>query len=980
MTLILPPFLLMLTRFRSCSSALPLADAFCQGALMTIVDGLGALPVASGLSREGLQNLRSSCWRFLEGLVSPSIAPEAVPLDVVDDGHRFSVGPYGVSKGPAPPTSVGYTLLAPTTRLNAMRVVRALQLPKPILLEGSPGVGKTSLVTALSAATGHPLVRINLSDQTDLMDLLGSDLPVEGGKSGEFAWKDAPFLAAMQSGDWVLLDEMNLASQSVLEGLNSCLDHRGTVYIPELDRTFSRHPEFRIFAAQNPLGQGGGRKGLPKSFLDRFSVVHMEELDRSDLRAIAEALFPTVDTAILERMIAFNQRVHEETTVGRSFGMEGSPWEFNLRDVLRWLSLVQASSGFDAHRFQPLEYVRLLYLQRFRNRADREHVARIFAGIFGTEIEPDEQPWVAVTADSVQVGHSLYPRADDGVALQRAGFTIPFRRSMHQPLEALTKCLEMGWLSILTGPRGCGKSTLVRQVAALGGRRLREFAMNAEVDTLELLGSFEQADRFRDLDGIVRDIIEALKHAVDVQLHSQGTSALYTSLATLRQLRLRLAEEAAELDLRELGEGVQRILTDPVVAGLQATKDLETRLAGALSSAESAVAAARFEWVDGPLVQAMKNGDWLLIEDANLCSPSVLDRLNSLFETGGRLQLAERGPVNGEIQIIAPHPDFRLVMTLDPRNGELSRAMRNRGIEIAMLESASPNQPQLKTSQHAIDAFREPSVSDLALLSRLRMPNPSAETDQAFVAHLVSKLAPTRFALAARFLRANAFAEHTDSTVAGLRELVRHPLVLSINTCKRRFANTREVPSKVLLEQVRADLSLVARNSSRFRVGLELKLVCTPRALRASLCKTAYRCFPGAALRRGRVRGFESAVRCAGRPRQSLLGDSQRSRQRLGSRRESSQVFERLGSVRAGREWPLQAGREHVDRRGIIPAAPSARRSHRRGRRPSRRSPGSGHDHDFRAEPHRARRRARCSHRQPASRYQHHSTSDRVDL
>ena len=35
----------------------------------------------------------------------------------------------------------------------------------------------------------------------------------------------------MQRGEWVLLDEMNLASQSVLEGLNACLDHRGEAYI-----------------------------------------------------------------------------------------------------------------------------------------------------------------------------------------------------------------------------------------------------------------------------------------------------------------------------------------------------------------------------------------------------------------------------------------------------------------------------------------------------------------------------------------------------------------------------------------------------------------------------------------------------------------------------------------------------------------------------------------------------------------------------
>lgn len=71
----------------------------------------------------------------------------------------------------------------------------------------------------------------------------------------------------------MLLDELNLASQSVLEGLNSCLDHRTTVYIPELSREFHCHPNFRVFAAQNPTHQGGGRKGLPKSFLNRFTEV-----------------------------------------------------------------------------------------------------------------------------------------------------------------------------------------------------------------------------------------------------------------------------------------------------------------------------------------------------------------------------------------------------------------------------------------------------------------------------------------------------------------------------------------------------------------------------------------------------------------------------------------------------------------------------------------------------------------------------------
>lgn len=48
-----------------------------------------------------------------------------------------------------------------------------------------------------------------------------------------FKWYDGVLLEAMKKGYWILLDELNLTSQSVLEGLNAILDHRGEVYLPE---------------------------------------------------------------------------------------------------------------------------------------------------------------------------------------------------------------------------------------------------------------------------------------------------------------------------------------------------------------------------------------------------------------------------------------------------------------------------------------------------------------------------------------------------------------------------------------------------------------------------------------------------------------------------------------------------------------------------------------------------------------------------
>jgi hypothetical protein len=100
-------------------------------------------------------------------------------------------------------------------------------------------------------------------------------------------------------------------------------------------------------------------------------------------------------------------------------------------------------------------------------------------------------------------------------------------------------------------------------------------------------------------------------------------------------------------------------------------------------------ATGSFEWVDGVLLKAMASGDWVLLDNANLCSPTVLDRLNPLLEPAGELLVPEAGLVGGAPLIAVPASGFRLLLALDPSHGEVSRAMRNRGIEVFMLHADS---------------------------------------------------------------------------------------------------------------------------------------------------------------------------------------------------------------------------------------------------------------------------------------------------
>ena len=666
-----------------------LETSIFHGAGMVYIDSLGANPAGMlATSQNVVHEQRSTCLSKLAdifGFDASSIYYNS--NEIRDEDSKISIGLFSIPKYSASQSLSSFSLNTPTTRQNAMRIVRALQLSKSLLIEGNPGVGKTTLVEALSALCGAHLTRINLSEQTDLMDLFGSDVPVESGSIGQFEWRDAPFLRAMQRGEWVLLDEMNLASQSVLEGLNACLDHRGQVYIPELDQNFSKHPDFKLFAAQNPHSQGGGRKGLPVSFVNRFTVVYADAYTEADMLSITSHVYPDVSQEISQGITDSILKVNKLILTTSGHFSAGSPWEFNLRDILRWLDLSNTKRslllGASVENFQ-----NLLVNNRLRSIEDVSAIQKHLEVDTEHQIQALANGYQALSPDLLQCGYGLLER--HGIASSSPALS---RRHAPSIMESLVIAVEKNWPCLLVGRSGAGKSSILHDLAGHVGATLSLLSLNSDMDTMDLIGGYEQIDPHRHLTATLAQFQDSIRRVVLQRLLNDPT-------ATDTQVLLSLfsTHESKPEEVTGILNNVDALAIPELMPLTEKCRFLLQRIKGD--------SRARFEWVDGILIEAMEAGNWLILDNANFCSSSVLDRLNALLEPNGVLSINEHRLEDGSPRVITRHPDFRIFLTMDPQHGELSRAMRNRCVELFLPEHAEmPHELVLPQADSHLNGF-----------------------------------------------------------------------------------------------------------------------------------------------------------------------------------------------------------------------------------------------------------------------------------
>ncbi len=162
-----------------------------------------------------------------------------------------------------------------------------------ILIEGVPGLAKTSAVKALADTVHADFKRIQFTPDLLPADLMGTE--VYRPKTGDFTIKKGPIFNNI-----ILADEINRAPSKVQSALLEAMQEQ---QVTIGDNTYKLDDPFLVLATQNPIEQEGTYP-LPEAQVDRFMLkILIDYPDRTDEKEIMKRVgfqAPPEVTPVLE--------------------------------------------------------------------------------------------------------------------------------------------------------------------------------------------------------------------------------------------------------------------------------------------------------------------------------------------------------------------------------------------------------------------------------------------------------------------------------------------------------------------------------------------------------------------------------------------------------------------------------------------------------------------------------------------------------
>lgn len=290
------------------------------------------------------------------------------------------------------------------------------------------------------------------------------------------------------------------------------------------------------------------------------------------------------------------------------------------------------------HDLEVESFLNVLYVQRMRTATDRNEVLSIYKAIFDKNPSINLYPRVQLNPGYLVVGTAAIKR--NLTRSNISGEQLKILPEIRQNLEAVAHCVQNKWMCILVGPSSSGKTSVIRILAQLTGFPLNELNLSSATDSSDLLGCFEQYNVFRNF----RLVVTRVQHLVDEynSLLSQSSqeallsnrSGLVSSwLSYLYKIDSSLLESPSTLlnnsdtlsKLTEIVEYLKQVVEEGILPVSWSNEYLDQIMKTILKlKIHKKKQSTKFEWVTGMLIKAIENGEWVVLENANICNPTVI--------------------------------------------------------------------------------------------------------------------------------------------------------------------------------------------------------------------------------------------------------------------------------------------------------------------------------------------------------------------
>ncbi|ADR33093.1 ATPase associated with various cellular activities AAA_3 [Sulfuricurvum kujiense DSM 16994] len=240
-----------------------------------------------------------------------------------------------------------------------------------ILIEGIPGLAKTTTVKALSQSLGLEFKRVQFTPDLLPSDILGAE--VYDPKNNAFKIKKGPIFTNL-----LLADEINRAPAKVQSALLEVMQER---QVTLGDESFKLESPFLVMATQNPI-ENEGVYPLPEAQLDRFMLkitvgynTAEEELAiaRRIASSTAEAIYAVIDADTLHALKERVKTIHIDEEVERYMialvTATREPEKFGLESIKRYLQF-GASPRVSIDMFKAVRAVAFLRGKEFVSPSD----------------------------------------------------------------------------------------------------------------------------------------------------------------------------------------------------------------------------------------------------------------------------------------------------------------------------------------------------------------------------------------------------------------------------------------------------------------------------------------------------------------------------------------------------------------------------------------------------------------------------------